>query len=159
MEPTSAPALEPRRLRFDDFDEIPKEADRLLVQGYDKAGDWDLSQVCSHLADALTSSVTTGVKPMVSLPVRWYIKWRYLEKVLRSGRLPRGVKAPEGLRSPQTGDATAAVERLREAVAKFKSHQGKVHPHPYFGRLNREQARQFHLIHCAHHFSFLIPVG
>jgi hypothetical protein len=159
MKSTTETALEPRRLRFDDFGEVPKEADRLLVQGYEKAGDWDLSQVCNHLADALTSSVTTGVKPMVSLPVRWYIKWRYLSKVLQRGRLPRGVKAPEGLRSPQTGDAAAAVERLREAVANFQSHPGKIHPHPYFGRLNREQARQFHLIHCAHHFSFLIPVS
>ena len=157
MEETTTESLAPRRIRFHDIDEVAKEADRLLTQGYDKAGSWDLAQACNHLADALKSSTTTGVKPMVPLPVRWYIKWRYLNKVLASGRLPRGVKAPESLRSPPTGDPEAAVKRLRDAIGTFKAHQGEFRPHPYFGRLNREQARQFHLIHCAHHLSFLIP--
>ena len=159
MEQIATDSLERRRLQFHDMDDVAKEAERLLTKGYDKAGSWDLTQACNHLADALASSTTTGVKPMVPLPVRWYIKWRYLNKVLASGRLPRGVKAPESLRSPPSGDPEAAVQRLRDAIATFKVHQGEFHPHPYFGHLNRAQARQFHLIHCAHHLSFLVPAG
>ena len=149
--------MKPRRLEFHNFDEVTKEAESLLTCKYEKAGTWDLSQVCNHLADALTVTTTTGVRPMVSLPVRWYIKWRYLDKVLKSKRLPSGVKAPEGLCDPPSGDPTEAVQRLRQAVTMAKAHRGEYKPHPYFGYLSPEQARQFHLIHCAHHFSYLIP--
>jgi len=150
--------MKPRALEFDDFDDISREADRLLKHGYDTAGNWDLAQVCNHLTGALTRSISTGVRPMVSLPVRWYLKWRYLDKVLRSRRLPSGVKAPESLRSPPSGDAATAVQRLHEAITEFKAYKGEFRPHPYFGRLTPEQARQFHLIHCAHHCRFLLPV-
>jgi hypothetical protein len=149
--------MKPRRLEFNDFDDVNQEAERLLNGTYQKAGTWDLAQVCNHLADAMTLSATKGVRPMASLPVRWYIRWRYLNKVLQSRKLPSGVKAPEEVRAPASGDPAAAVQRLREAVAQCKAHQGEYKPHPYFGYLKPDQARQFHLIHCAHHFSFLVP--
>ncbi len=152
-------AIKPRRIEFRDFDAALAEADRLLAGGYEKAGSWDLTQICHHLADAMRLSVTGGVRPMVPLPVRWFLKWRYFDKVARTGRLPSGVKAPEEVRSPPSGDPASAVRKLREAVQRLEAHTGEFSPHPYFGRLSREQARRFHLIHCAHHFGFLVPVG
>jgi hypothetical protein len=150
-------ATKPRKLEFDDFDEVAREAERLLKQPYQKLGNWELSQVCNHLADVLTRSITTGVRPMVPFFVQWYVKWRYLNRVLERKRLPSGVKAPDDLGSPPSADAAAAVQRLRQALTQFKSHPGDYKPHPYFGRLTPDQARQFHLIHCAHHFRLLVP--
>jgi hypothetical protein len=148
-----------RHLRFLDFAEVTKEANRLLTHPYEKTGTWDLAQVCNHLADAMNLSITTGATPMVSLPVRWYLRWRYLQRVLDSRRLPSSAKAPPEVASPPSGDAAPAVQRLHDAVAKINSHTGEFTPHPYFGYLKPPQARQFHLIHCAHHLGFLVPTA
>lgn len=66
---------------------------------------------------------------------------------------------------PQTvkssGDATdaEAIAGLEAAVRQFADHQGEYLPSPVFGKMSREEARQLHLIHAAHHFGFLIPAS
>jgi hypothetical protein len=149
--------MKPRHLAFQNPNEVIKEAERLLHGPYQKAGTWDLAQVCNHLAEALDRSMTTGVRPMVPLPVRWWLRWRYLDKILASGRIRSGVRAPAEVATPTSEDPAAAVQRLRGAVARFQFYQGQFTPHPYFGYLPPEKARRFHLIHCAHHLGHLIP--
>jgi hypothetical protein len=146
-----------RFLKFHDFDEVPKEAEDLLARGYQQVGAWDLTQICDHLTGALTLSTTTGVRPMVPFYVRWYLKWRYLDLILKSGRLKSGVQKPGELESPPTGDPAEAIKRLREATDRLKAFKGEFKPHPYFGYMPLDKAKQFHLIHCAHHLGHLVP--
>ncbi len=40
-----------RQLRFNDLDEVVRDAETLLAKGYQKAGNWDLAQCCKHLAE------------------------------------------------------------------------------------------------------------
>ena len=42
-----------RPLKFDSLDAVVRDAENLLASGYDRAGNWDLAQVCGHLAEWL----------------------------------------------------------------------------------------------------------
>jgi len=151
-----------RPLRFDDFDHVMRDVNALREKGYDRAGNWSLAQVCSHLADWMAFPLDGF--PRAPAPIRallWAMKntvgRRQLRKILDSGSMPAG-----GPTMPQTvagagGDESAAIERLRRTVARFRSHSGPLHPSPLFGALDKETATRLQLVHCAHHLSFLVP--
>ena len=63
---------------------------------------------------------------------------------------------PETIPAPG-GDEAAAVERLRQALARLQAHEGMFKPSPLCGPLDRETWLRLHLLHCSHHLSFLIP--
>ena len=53
----------------------------------------------------------------------------------------------------------ASLAKLRQGIARFEAHQGDMADHPFFEKLSKEQWRELHLIHCAHHLSFQVPEG
>ena len=67
------------------------------------------------------------------------------------------MKTPGHL-APKSAEDAAAVDALLSAIAAYRSRTDPLHPIPLFGRLPRETWDQIHLIHCAHHLSFAIPV-
>lgn len=154
--------LQRRSLAFDHLDDAVRDAEMLLERGYDRAGNWTLSQCCSHLSDWLRFAVV-GM-PRQPAPVRailWVMRHafgkRTLARWLSSGSMPAGkLTLPETVaKSP--GDDAEGVAAFREAVERFKSHSGPLHPSPLFGVLDHETATKLQLIHCAHHLSFLLP--
>ena len=44
-----------------------------------------------------------------------------------------------------------------ETIRRWQGHTGPLHPSPLFGGNNKDNWLKGHLIHCAHHLSFLIP--
>jgi Protein of unknown function (DUF1569) len=147
--------MTPRELKFADFAAVRAELDR-LQRGYDKAGTWDLAQVCNHLDFFITGSLDGH-----RFKVPWLFKALFGRLVLR--RILSGRKMKTGVFTPQKplpepgGDATAAVANLKVTLARFEQHQGKFHDSPFFGHLTPDQWRDLHLIHCAHHLGFLLP--
>ena len=81
---------------------------------------------------------------------------RILHRVLRDGMPAGSATVPESV-PPAGEDGSAAVERLKAAIAGFKAHTGEYLPSPLFGKLTREEANQVQLRHDAHHLSFLVP--
>jgi hypothetical protein len=82
---------------------------------------------------------------------------RELRKALATRSLPAGSPtAPQSVHAAGL-DEGAAVERLRQAIARFRNHQGAVHASPFFGSMDHSTASQLQLVHCAHHLSFLLP--
>lgn len=150
-----------RELRFDSLDDVVRDAESLLATGYDRAGTWDLAQVCGHLADWLTYPVAGF--PRAPLPIRVMLRLvratlgrKMFEKYLREG-MPAGKPTMPQSVHPAGGDPAAAIARLREATRAFRAHPGEYLPSPLFGRLNRDDATRLQLAHAAHHLSFLIP--
>lgn len=151
-----------RTLRFEGLDAVLRDVEELRERGYDRAGNWDLAQICSHLADWMTFPLDGFPKPPVPIrAVLWAMRntigRRQLRKVLEAGSMPAG-----GPTVPQTvaktgGDESAAIDRLRQTVARFQAHNGPLHPSPLFGALGKETATCLQLVHCAHHLSFLVP--
>ena len=156
-------AVERRKLSFASLDEVMADAENLLAKGYERAGNWDLAQVCLHLADWMRFPVEGFPKlPVFLRPLFWLFR-------MTVGPAKRLKYVAEGMPSgkptmPQTvaqagGDAVLAVAKLKEAAARFEAYTGTIHPSPLFGAMNKDEALQLQLVHCSHHLSFLIPKG
>ena len=151
-----------RSLDFHDFDAVLRDVDSLAAGGYDRAGKWDLSQTCKHLADRMRFPLAAFPKP--PLPrrlllgrVRTTIGPRAMRKTLERRSMPSGNPTLRETVPSPGGDATAAIDELRRVVTRFQNHTGPFHPSPLVGEIDTETWRQLQLIHCAHHLSFLIP--
>jgi hypothetical protein len=150
-----------RRLQFATFDALIDDIDDLRACGYDRAGNWDLAHVCEHLTRFMRLSLD-GFPPdfRFALPLRvigsTVVKWT----TLATGWIPAGVKAPHPSLEVDEDDvrpeATAASHCIA-TIREVRDHEGPFHPSPLFGRMPPEQWRRVHLIHAAHHLSFLIP--
>ena len=155
----------PRPLTFASVAEAPAEAERLRAGGYRARGNWDLRQICEHLADWLDFEIDGyPPTPLFLRPVLWVMRHtvapRGLRKSLARGTMAAGLPtAPETVHEP-TGDRAgegASIERLRASAARFLGHEGEYAPSPLFGALDRETTRRMHALHCAHHLGFLEP--
>jgi len=137
-----------------------RDAEALLTKGYDRAGNWDLAQVCGHVANWMTYPVEGF--PKSPAPIRamlWLLKKTVgrakFEKYLAEG-MPAGKPTmPESVPTAG-GDHAAAVAKLKQAVEKFKAADG-VYPSPLFGPMTKDEATRLQLVHAAHHLSFLVP--
>ena len=150
-----------RQLSFASLDDAVRDAEHLLAVGYDRAGNWDLAQVCDHLANWLTYPVAGFPKAplplrIVMAGVRKTMGRRLLAKFLRDGMRPNSPTLPQSVAAPG-GDPAAAVGRLRDAAKRFEGHAGEYGPSPLFGKLTRDEALTVQLRHAAHHLSFLVP--
>jgi|SRR5437667_6575951 len=148
--------MTPRELRFADCAAVRAELDRLHTGGYERTGNWDLAQVCDHLNFFVVGSLDGH-----QFKVPWIFKVLFGRMVLR--RLLTKRKFKPGGFTPQKplpapgGDEAAAVARFKNTLSRFESHPGEYHDSPFFGHLTRDQWRDLHLIHAAHHLGFLVP--
>jgi hypothetical protein len=144
-----------RQLDFQDFDSLTADVDRLHRDGYTKAGTWDLRQICEHL----TASMRMSIEGFTFKVAWWFIFVGPLirRRLFKTRKVPAGIKGPDSLMPASTGDETAALNAFHKELRRVRDHAGPFRPSPVMGRLSPEQWRQFHLIHAAHHLSFLIP--
>jgi hypothetical protein len=151
-----------RTLSFASLDEVVADAEDLLAKGYDRTGNWDLAQVCGHLAEWFRYPLDGFPRaPLLLRPVFWLVRSTVgkgmARKMLAGGTMKTGMPTvPQSVPAPGGEDA-AAVAKLREVIARWKAHPGPLHPSPLFGDMTRDGWTKGHLIHCAHHLSFLVP--
>ena len=151
-----------RDLRFESLDAVVRDAEHLLASGYEKAGNWDLTQVCDHLADWMGFQIDGFPKPPA--PIRamlWVMKKTIGRKKLLQYLADKSFPAGKPT-MPQTvhaagGDAKAAVGRLKQNAERLQAYTGPIVPSPLFGPMTKEEAVGMQLVHAAHHLSFLIP--
>lgn len=144
-----------RAIAFSSLDDVVPEAERLL-DGYQAVGNWSLAQVCRHLAN--TFRKTSVTPPDLDLEATITPEQSEARSVLDHGRLPEGIPMRDPKASPPEGlDAQAEIIALREAIGLFLGSPGPGPAHPRLGPLTKDEWIRFHCIHCAHHFSFLIP--
>lgn len=159
MSATTKP--ERRKLTFATLDDAVRDAESLLAKGYERAGNWDLAQVCLHLAEWLRFPVEGFPKmPLLLRPAAWLVRTligkTMQAKVLAKGFPPGGQTMPQTV-FPPGGDGAAAVAKLKEAAEQLKAHAGPIRPSPLFGPMTKGEALQLQLKHCEHHLSFLVP--
>jgi hypothetical protein len=155
-------AVQRRRLRFATLDEAVRDAEQLSAGGYEKAGNWDLTQCCHHLA-VLMGWPIDGFPPF-RFPRNvgvWLLKKTvapgWLRRVLTTGVWPAGTPTDERTLTPPGGDEAEAVAELRRAVGRLLAHAGPFKESPLFGMLDKETLVKLHCLHTAHHLSFLVP--
>lgn len=145
-----------RDLNFRDFYSLVEDVQRLHDRGYHQAGQWDLAQVCGHLTIAFEQSLDgfTFKGPWV---VRKLVAPFIRRDLFRKRKIKAGLKAPDGFVVDPGTDEEQAVNQFLQMIDRIKGHRGGFHLHPFFEKLNDDQWLQFHLIHAAHHLSFLVP--
>ena len=124
--------------------------------GYDKAGAWDLAQICDHLDYFMTGSLDGH-----QFKVPWILKALFgrlvLHRILTNRKMKRGVFTPQKPLPESGGDPAVAVDNLKNTIARFEAHTGEFIDSPFFGHLTPDQWRDLHLIHAGHHLGYLIP--
>lgn len=151
-----------RQLQFASLDEIVPDAENLLAKGYEKAGNWDLAQVCGHLAEWLRFPVEGF--PKAPAPIRavfWVLRKTVGRKkfltYITERYFPPGKPTMPQTVPPPGGDPREAIEKLRTSVEKLKAYTGAIVPSPLFGAMTKDEAVRMQLVHAAHHLSFLVP--
>jgi Protein of unknown function (DUF1569) len=151
-----------RELNFATFDEVLADIDSLRARGYDRLGNWDLAQICGHLADWLRFPVHGFPRSGPLMLMVWFLLRNMVGKMIRRriltrGQMPTGKPTLKVTVSAAGADEEAGVEKLRLAIRDFTGHAGEYIPSPFFGVMNREEWARFERIHCALHLGFLIP--
>jgi len=149
-------AMVKRDLEYRDFKEVLAELDRIRAGDYERAGGWDLAQVCDHLSFFIQGSLD-GATYRVPWLLKVLLGRLVLRRILKQRRMKAGVPTPQKPLPQPGGDEAAAVARLKHQIERLQAHAGELHDSPFFGHLTPDQWRELHLIHCAHHLGFLIP--
>jgi hypothetical protein len=145
-----------RTPRFRGYDEVLADADALLASGYERQANWNLGQVCRHLAGTMEKSLD-GFPDRASWLFRLAARTFVLPSILKHQQFNRRFPAPTYLLPPDGEDDRAGLEAMRSAVARMKAHTGELQSHPVFGQLTRSQWQELHLWHSEHHLSYLAP--
>jgi hypothetical protein len=143
-----------RTLRFESFDDILQDADRLVAVNAGTCGNWSLGQILEHLATVMEKSID-GFQSRAPWPVRLFARTFIKEKVLRDGmkagfRLP---KYAEAELVSAAADAPEALAHLRRAIERLRTECHRAE-HPGFGKLAINEWNQLHLRHAELHLSF-----
>ena len=145
-----------RLLHFESLDDAAREAEVLLAGGYARVGRWSLGTMGDHLGRAMIYSCE-GFPRMWPWPACWLVRRLGLKGILArqvwTFRFPAPISVNWHI-ADQDG-----VACLLRGIQRFQASAESLSPHIVLGPLSREQWLQFHLWHCEHHFSFLIPTA
>ena len=154
--------VQKRSIRLATLDNVSAEVERLLYCGYQQAGQWNLSQVCEHLADWMTY-------PMDGFPkAPWAVSLLLgAMRTLRGKALMKKFIEDQGMKPDQPtipesihlekGDDQTSVNRLQATIRRLEEHRGTIHPSPLFGAMTRQELISLQMAHCNHHLRFLLP--
>lgn len=143
-----------RPLHFDDLSDVLSDAWTMAGRPHRSLGNWTLAQVCKHLADTIDGSID-GIRLGGHRLRRVLLGRRILAWTYRHG-IPPGVTLDPKLNPPSDCAFESAYVDLEHAIARYRDFQGRLKPHPVFGRLKREEWDRLHCFHCAHHLSFIV---
>ncbi len=154
----STTTLARRRLDFRSWDELLADIDLLHRLGYQRTGNWDLSQILDHVGEGMRTAVR-GNEHRGPWIVRKLIGPIILKRVFQQRRMKAGIKVPAWWLPGPTHDESDAVNRFRADLAAFQELKSEPQPHPFFGPLSKAQWNDLVQIHASHHLSFLVPNG
>ncbi len=162
MSTSASPRTE---LKFATLAEVIERLEALQRNGYTSLGKWNLAQVCEHLSD--WACYMLDGYPKVPFPISlmlWGMKITtgrsMLRKIINTGKMAAGGPTIGQTVHPAAGlDDARSLQRFKETAERFEAHLGAFHPSPLFGELSAKDGLALHLVHCAHHVSFLAPTA
>ena len=150
--------LRRRVLDFRSWSDLFADVDNLRRTGYDRAGNWDLSQVLDHVGEGIRTAVR-GSEHRAAWIIRKLLGPMILRRILRDRRMKAGIKVPACWLPGPVHDESGAIDQLRADAAAFARMTTTPFPHPFFGPLTKEKWNDLLLVHASHHLSFLVPRG
>ncbi|MEO8430948.1 MAG: DinB family protein [Acidobacteriota bacterium] len=131
-------------------------------------GKWSPAHVTDHVVlayEALLREIREGT-PMRVRTTWWqriFLRSFWLPRILRTGRIPAGVRAPRELRPEgEPREQAESIARLRDAALRVDRELERLGrsvrvTHPYFGTLRGLDVLRFCAIHTSHHAKQLAP--
>lgn len=147
-----------RTLRFESYEQILQDAERIAGGPHEVLGNWSAGQVFRHLA-----TVMKGAIDGMPFQAPWFIRLpaRLLKKVFLRRPMPAGFKLPRAAATHLVPPETATEEGLlllRQAIHRLQTETTRA-PSPVFGPMTRAEWDQLQFRHCELHLSFLIPAS
>jgi hypothetical protein len=145
-----------RQLRYDSYQDLLSDAERLAVSELRTLGNWSLGQVLGHLARTLEMSID-GCDIKASWPVRMIARLFFRQRLI-SGPTPAGFQLPRAFREafvPPPTESQTGLAELRRAIERLH-HEIDRAPHPLLGELSLDEWDSLHLRHAEMHMSFLV---
>ena len=145
-----------RELRFESFDEVLADAERLAGMEIRTLGNWSYGQILRHLARSIDAMID-GAPFSFPAPLQWVMrilmKKKFLSKTLTPGfKLPKSA----GRLQPEETTVEEGLAELRIAVERTKTESQRA-PHGGFGKIPNDECDQFQLRHAEMHMSFVVP--
>jgi Protein of unknown function (DUF1569) len=145
-----------RTVRYNSYDEVLADAERLAAMPTRTLGNWTLGQIFQHLAKAMDAMID-GPPFLLPAPVRLLMSLFMKGKMLRETLSP-GFKLPkkgEGLLPTPATTTEEGLRLLRAAVQRVKGTTERA-LHGGFGKMGPGEWDQFQLRHCELHMSFVV---
>ncbi len=146
-----------RTLRFESFDDILADAEKLAAGDVALVGNWSLAKIFGHLARTMNYSregFPFSANWLLRLFARAFFKKRFLTKTLSSG-----FQIPSKNREdfiPDNDETQQGLEEIRNAIQRQKTATSRV-AHPFLGEFTPAEWEQFHCRHAELHMSFAVP--
>lgn len=80
---------------------------------------------------------------------------RFMMPRVLNGNSPKGLPTAGIFTPPNDLEDEAEVQAFNESSERYRTHTGKLYPHPGFGKLNHANFGRIHVAHAAHHLGFL----
>lgn len=150
-----------RRFELHTVAEVLQDIRALREQGYERGGNWSLSQVCEHLSGTIRVELDGSIKPMpwvVRATMGNLVFWLFTSRTLHglSGVPTLKQLVPQPVNGDQD-DPTKIDEclRLHEEV---RDRTAPIPPYPLATGVTLEKWRLMMVVHAQHHLEFLRPL-
>lgn len=146
-----------RKLRYESYQDLLNDAERLAAGELRTLGNWSLGQTLGHLARVMDMSIDgSDLKApwLARLAVRLFFRQRFLK-----GPIPAGIRLNRAARDalvPPPMSSQAGLAELRRAIERLR-HETDRAPHPVLGELSLDEWDSLHLRHSEMHMSFMAP--
>ena len=144
-----------KELRFANLDEALKELKLIESKTIKTSGEWNLSQVISHLAQSIEYSMNGF--PELKNPVFRFTVGKIAFSVFSSrGYMSHDLNAPIPGASEldKNTEVKLAFQRLYKSIEDFKNFSSELKPHFAYGNLEKSEYDKAHAMHIANHLSF-----
>lgn len=149
-----------RQVRYDSYDDLLADAERLAGIEVRSLGNWSYGQVLDHLARSIHAMID-GPGFSMPMPMRFVMRMLMMKKMVHQ-ELPPGFKFPAKVATRFSPPSDAAVETgleaLRGAIERVKTTDQRG-MHPAFGTIKTSEWDAFQLRHCEMHMSFIVPAS
>jgi hypothetical protein len=146
-----------RPLKFKTVAELDADLAQLRSGKYTKVGNWTLPQACRHLALTMEGSLTPAESDTPTAEES-AMKQKFFAMVLGPQGMPENLPIGNPALIPGEDCTEAEIDRLKAAFEKLSNLPHKQVKVGRCGPVPVAEIKDLHLVHAAHHLSFLIPV-
>jgi hypothetical protein len=142
-------------MKLETFGQAMAFVERLKKEKVTLPGDWSAAQVLEHAAQSIEYSLTgyPQAKSKLFQSTAGAGAFAYFKaKGAMSHSLTEAIPGAPALVS---SDIVQAADRLQKSIDAFSAHSSELKPHFAYGKLDKAEYTQAHLMHLANHFGVM----